>query len=340
VTPDTTLPANSQRVPPVANEHAPPVIAVDPDFESDPESIGGKTTRSTKSLTESLYEIIEENGREYCNETYFMPNDEGEQARLSIVNQIYLRAMKSHLYRAPISKEISRVLDVGAGTCDWAIAMGLQFPKCQVIAMDIGVFDPEYLPQNVSFEIDDAEEEWTFTEPFDFVHMRNLAGAFSSWKAVYSQAFRHLAPGGYIEIKDFDYTEVAGLVNSDYLHIYALAIQSAAELSTHPRTLAHLEPATLTSVGFTDVTTYVLNVPVGTWRGDRGTLGKMCLVALLEGLEAHSLRLLTKYKGWTAEEVRDLCDKVKAELSSWKTGSFFPVHIVVARKPTDASDEL
>lgn len=293
---------------------------------------------STQSLTESYYEVVDENGREYCNDTYFMPNDEAEQARLSIINQIYLRTLKGGLYKAPLGNDISRVLDVGSGTGEWAIAMGEQFPDAQIIAMDLGIFPTSEAPDNVSFEIDNAEEKWTFTEPFNFIHFRHLAGSFTSWKSVYQQAFQHLLPGGYLEVLDFDYTEVAGLVNADYLHIYASAIRSAAELSRYPRSLAHLEPAFLASMGFVEVTTHLLNVPIGTWRDDRATLGKMCLVALLEGLEAHSLRLLTKCKNWTAEEVRDLCDKVKEELATLKRGSFFPVHVVVAQKPLDASD--
>lgn len=267
-----------------------------------------------------------------------MPNDEAEQARLNIINQVHLRALKNALLKAPISNDINRVLDVGSGPGDWAIAMAEQYPDAEIIAMDIGVWQVGDAPENVSFQIDDAEQEWTFTEPFDLIHFRYLAGAFVSWKAVYEQAYQHLVPGGYIEVADFDYGEIAGLVNTDYLQIWASALRSAAEMSRYPRSLAHLEPALLASIGFTQITTRVLNLPLGTWRGDHATAGKMLLVALLEGLEAHGLRLLTKYKKWRAEEVRDLCEKAKAELATWTTGTFFPVHIVVARKPLDPLD--
>ena len=301
-------------------------------------SVADSSRKSTRSVTESVYEVIVENGREYANDSYFMPNDEAEQARLNIINQVHLRALKNALLQAPIDNDITRVLDVGCGPGDWAIAMAEQYPEAEIVAMDIGVWQQGDVPGNVSFQVDDAENEWTFTDPFDLIHLRHLAGAFTSWRGVYVQAYQHLVPGGYLEVADFDYGEIANLLGTDYLHIWASALRSAVEMSKYPRDLSHLEPALLASIGYTEITTRILNLPIGPWPGEKATAGKMLLVALLEGLEAHSLRLLTKYKSWTAEEVRDLCEKAKAELSVWKTGTFFPVRIVVARKTFDISE--
>ena len=46
----------------------------------------------------------------------------------------------------------------------------------------------------------------------------------------------------------------------------------------------------------------------------KASLGKLALVAMLERLEAQSLRLLTKHMGWEVDAVKDLCQKVKAEV--------------------------
>ena len=47
------------------------------------------------------------------------------------------------------------------------------------------------VPPNVSFELDDMEEEWTYKDnSFDYIHMRSLSGSFKDWDAVLSQAYR------------------------------------------------------------------------------------------------------------------------------------------------------
>lgn len=279
--------------------------------------------KSTKSFEAQNIEYVLENGRRYCNETYFMPNDEAEQTRLNVTHQVCLILLDGNLTNVPLAKKTPRVLDIGTGPGDWAIEMSAAYPGATIIATDIGVFDGGLgstidLP-NVSFQLDDARDEWTYHEPFDLIHLRGLAGAFSDWPTIYKQAFRHLTPGGYIEITDADPAadSITFLDSGDsYLGIYASAMRSAAEASGHPRDLCHLVPDVLTKAGFSDVRIIERTIPVGLWpEGAREkTLGKMALIALLEGLEAYSLRQLTITGNWTEDGVRDLCEKVKMEL--------------------------
>ncbi|EGD87966.2 hypothetical protein H113_04476 [Trichophyton rubrum MR1459] len=304
---------------------------------------GEETTNagSTKSLSEHAYQVVEENGRQYCDNTYFMPNDEREQTRLNIVHQMYLIILEGRLTKCALPQSIKRVLDVGSGPGDWALAMGDEFPNAEIIATDISVFDIQSVgicPPNVSFQIDDAQGEWTFNEPFDFIHVRGLGGGISDWALFYQQAYQHLAPGGFIQVADSalltgDITLPNAPPNS-YLSIYLGALGSAAEMAGYPRSFNHLRSAAFEAAGFTDIRIYDTNIPVGTWPADpqEKTLGKMTLIVLFESLEATSMRLLTKYLGWTAEEVIDLCKKVQLEiLASEGMGGL--VKIVVARKP-------
>jgi trans-aconitate methyltransferase len=57
-------------------------------------------------------------------------------------------------------------------------------------------------PPNVSFEICDAEEEWTFGRKFDFIHMRAVVTCFKDPRSVIASAINALEPGGYIELRD------------------------------------------------------------------------------------------------------------------------------------------
>ncbi|EEQ85946.1 TAM domain methyltransferase [Blastomyces dermatitidis ER-3] len=300
---------------------------------------------SSKSLSEHIIEDILENERRYCNETYFMPNDEAEQTRLSIEHQIFLIIYDGRLAKTKLPPTVSRILDVGTGTGDWALGMGEMYPDAEILAIDISVFDSDPIsiaPPNVFFQIDDAEcGEWNYHHPFDFIHIRGLSGAIADWPSLYSQAFKNLEPDGHIEVADVDYT--SGLLNArnapanSYLSIFLSAIRSAADVAGYPRDLSHLRMTALVAAGFEQVRTYDIRVPIGTWCNDdaRGnTLGKMVLIVLLEGLEAASMRSLTKYVGWTPEQVRDLCDKVKMEIVMGAAeGAVGVVKVVTGRKP-------
>lgn len=46
------------------------------------------------------------------------------------------------------------------------------------------------VPPNVRFEIDDAKKEWTFSKPFDFIHVRALVGTLDDWPAFLEQCYR------------------------------------------------------------------------------------------------------------------------------------------------------
>ncbi|KAL1969041.1 hypothetical protein VTN77DRAFT_875 [Rasamsonia byssochlamydoides] len=295
----------------------------------------------TSTRSENLIKGVVENGRRYCNDAYYMPNDDAEQTRLNIVHQLFLILLDGELTKAPVPEGASRILDVGTGPGDWAVEMGEQYPNAEIIATDISVFDGGLgrfgLP-NVHFQLDDAEEEWTYHEPFDLIHMRGLSGAFRNWNAVYKQAFKHLKAGGYIEVSDSDpaadITNFPNAPPNSYFNILISAMRNTADAAGFPRGRDHLRPSALTSVGFVDVRVYDITVPVGTWPEDprQKTLGKMALIGLLEGLEARSLRQLTATGKWTADEVRDLCEKVKREVVAAE-GITVTVRFLTGRKP-------
>ncbi|OCK82691.1 hypothetical protein K432DRAFT_415159 [Lepidopterella palustris CBS 459.81] len=185
---------------------------------------------------------------------------------------------------------------------------------------------------------------WNFSEPFDFIHARGLKGAFANWSDVYSEIYANLAPGGWVEIVDYEFRlpgANGGLTDSTTSHatpasatpcpsfphlqiLYNETLQ-ASRRAGKPLGTDHLAPSLLENAGFCDVRTTQVNVPVGTWPKDerQRAVGKMFLVAAMEGLEAVCLRLLTRWgensgeEGggrWTEGKVRALCENVKMEL--------------------------
>ena len=58
------------------------------------------------------------------------------------------------------------------------------------------------VPPDCKFEIDDVEDDWTYTRQPDYVHGRAMFTCFNDPKTVFQKAYDALAPGGYFEMQD------------------------------------------------------------------------------------------------------------------------------------------
>ncbi|RKK18861.1 hypothetical protein BFJ65_g9152 [Fusarium oxysporum f. sp. cepae] len=91
-----------------------------------------------------------------------------------------------------------RVINGQAGI--WAIEFADNFPNVSVIGTDLAPIQPNWIPPNLEFQIDDCTQEWTFQpDSLDYVHMRWLVGSIADWTALFQEAYKSLKPGGYIE---------------------------------------------------------------------------------------------------------------------------------------------
>lgn len=48
---------------------------------------------------------------------------------------------------------------------------------------------PNSVPPNVTFFVDDIEDDWDFSAPFDFVFARFLTGSLKDWPRFFKQSF-------------------------------------------------------------------------------------------------------------------------------------------------------
>ena len=89
---------------------------------------------------------------------YAFPNDQLEVERLEIQNAVMLTLFGGRLYFAPFSKKNPprTVLDIATGTGDWAIKIGDEFPHCEVTATDLSPIQPNNVPPNVNFYVEDS----------------------------------------------------------------------------------------------------------------------------------------------------------------------------------------
>ena len=113
------------------------------------------------------------------------------------------------LYIAPIPDPIPqgyRVLDIGTGTGMWAIEFAEEHPTCQMTGVDLSPVQPQYVPDNCEFIVDDIEYEWTYERPFDYIHGRFLSMGIRDWSRVFQQSYQHLKPGGWVEYQEAELT--------------------------------------------------------------------------------------------------------------------------------------
>ncbi|KAK4196448.1 hypothetical protein QBC40DRAFT_309858 [Triangularia verruculosa] len=78
--------------------------------------------------------------------------------------------------------------------------------EANVTGLDLFPFQPAFVPPNCEFQIDNLEEDWTWSGYFDFIHARMLSGCFKNPRYIVSSAYKQLTPGGYFEVTDILYT--------------------------------------------------------------------------------------------------------------------------------------
>lgn len=52
------------------------------------------------------------------------------------------------------------------------------------------------MPPNCVFELDDLLQEWTWSEPFDFIYLRHMLGSFdeAGWNTLYKRCYESALP--------------------------------------------------------------------------------------------------------------------------------------------------
>ncbi|KAL5114328.1 hypothetical protein ACEQ8H_007803 [Pleosporales sp. CAS-2024a] len=316
---------------------------VDP-VSDDADSAYSDIASETASLTSSIIQGRIENGRRYHayrDGIYMFPNDEQEQDRLDIKYASLQNVFNDQIVFAPLV-DPQQILDIGTGTGIWAIDAAEQFPAATVTATDLSPIQPTWVPPNLKFEIDDAEQTWTWQDNFfDLVHLRTMTGCIRDWDKLFAQAFQHTKPGGYIELQEMDYMGVIQPTSRNPGTSFVTWCVEQGHAGKKAGIVLRTSVETLTSglqkAGFIDCRVFEFKLPIGPWPKARRLrdAGLLQLSAMLEGIEGLSLRLYTFYAGWSLEELKILLAKVRTELRDPGCHAYWPVIVVYARKPDD-----
>ncbi|KAB5518907.1 S-adenosyl-L-methionine-dependent methyltransferase [Coniochaeta sp. 2T2.1] len=180
-------------------------LSIDSDDSDATSSLGDVNVASSSlSATSSVFEFVEKYGRtfhRYKEGKYYLPNDEQEQSRLDLQHALASRLLEGKLYLAPINRP-NRVLDFGTGTGIWAIEFAEKHPESEVLGTDLSPIQPGYVPPNCHFEIDDAEDEYTYSYKFDYIHGRYICPFLADIPKLLRMIYDNLNPGGHVEIME------------------------------------------------------------------------------------------------------------------------------------------
>jgi len=269
-----------------------------------------------------------------------LPNDEIELNRLDMQNKMWSITLDQKLHLAPIGSNPQNVLDIATGTGIWAIDFADDYPSANVIGTDLSAIQPALIPPNLSFELDDVEDDWVFAQKFDYIHGRTLATCFKSPLSVFKKAYEALAPGGWFEMQDMCLQRSDdGSMDGTSLKEWQEHVQEATAFTGVPWTNVPNYKRWFIEAGFENVTEVTFRWPSNQWSGDRKErlLGVWTQAQIDNGmLESVSTRLFMMKLGWSQEKLDAFLAKVNADTKNPNIHAYSPVTVVYGRKPTSA----
>jgi len=304
-------------------------------------AVGSWRSSYTQSLTSSVVDYQYENGRRYHSYReglYHLPNDEHEQERLDLQHHIYRVALDGCLYLAPLPKErIHDVLDVGCGTGLWCIDLADELPGAQVLGIDLSPIQPDMVPPNCKFLVDDCNSEWVFSQRFDLIHTRAMTAGVKDWPRLMQQAYDHLKPGGYIELQEFS---IVVHCTPDTAEPKPHMVKWAEQMNEAVGK-AGLDPVApskfdrqLQEAGFTNIVLKWQNWPIGPWaKGKKNKeIGYWFAEDVQDGVR-NAEALFTRMLGWSSQEFAVAAANVNNEIKGRKKHMWFEMCFAYAQKP-------
>ncbi|KAL1303102.1 hypothetical protein AAFC00_006543 [Neodothiora populina] len=302
---------------------------------------------STASLNSTVLEYRFANGRRYHafeDDAYHLPNDEQEIDRLDIQHLVWSLTLQKRLHIAPLtSNTLHDVLDVGTGVGNWAIEFADLHPQADVIGTDLSPIQPAWTPPNCSFLIDNAEDEWVYERQFDFVHSRMLLMGMHDWPRYFRQAWKHLRPGGWIEVQEVQFpvafADDDSVPPDSPLLVWSQRVREAAAKAGIDTMCSTQFKSQLQRQGFVNIKEKWPKWALGPW--PRGHQEKEIGVYTLENtkqfVSAIALKLWTKYLDWSPEAVEMFLVEVRKDLDDRKKHYYWQMAILAAQKPPTAS---
>lgn len=218
--------------------------------------------------------------------------------------------------------------------------VGDQYPAATITGIDLSPIQPNFVPENVHFFVDDFDEEWVDPEnKYTFIHLRHTLHSVRDPATLLQRTLRHLKPGGYFEIQDLAYTLASDddtltpttpYALRDYIAFMGAGMRA---MGSHPDALLTL-PGEMRVAGFEDVQVTTHKVPIGLWPRDKRLrlVGLFMRTAIMDGLGGMSRRPLAAL-GWTQLQIEMFLVDVRKAVMEEGVHAYLMLHVVRGRKP-------
>lgn len=167
------------------------------------------------------------------------------------------------------------------------------------------------------------------------MHIRQLTGFISDWPKLYAQALRVLKPGGYFEAVDFlgIACDDSSVPEDSYMFRWSKLWSDGVSGAGMAVVSSHKDA--LVTAGFEGVVYRAVKVPIGTWAKEESgkEIGMYMRQQLVEGGESITLAVMTRFLGWSKEEVDLLLVGLRRDLRAGKYHAYTNLHITYGRKP-------
>ena len=257
---------------------------------------------------------------------YMLPRHPSEIHRLDVQHYALLAAVGTN-YCAPV-RTVTRALDVGTGSGQWAFDVCAAFPDALVVGLDLVPSKVERPPgyrlvranllHGLPFE--DAS--------FDLVHQRFLVAGvpLKAWPGVVAELVRVTRPGGWIELTEsVMYVPGLGPANARLMGVaQSMALGLGLDMD---RVVCDSLGDYLRQAGAADVVRREASLPIGQWGGQVGEL----MAADMRAACSRICEIEQARGRLTAEESSDLLGRAQEEWEQNRT--LWTVGIAWGRRP-------
>ncbi|KAL4892359.1 S-adenosyl-L-methionine-dependent methyltransferase [Aspergillus ambiguus] len=290
-----------------------------------------------------------ENGRRYhgFKGEFPFPDDREAASAHGTINTIWCHLLDGKTFVSPIGdsqlQKNHKVLEFATRSGSWAGVVLQQQQPPRLTGMDA-----THMSRDTKYFIHhDLEAEWPFTskQAFHLIHAQSLGGLIADYDGFYARAYRHLVPGGWLEVWEKDlrfFTESNNEQDEGRLAALrqweALMEEAAARFGKRINVAAEQKDLTQRA-GFVEVAEQVFRVPFGKWSDDprMKNIGGFYKYQMQCALEGYTLRLVTKTLGWSKEDTDALLGRVREELQQEELRLYSNFRLIIGKKPTESA---